>query len=150
MANSMAPEREIQVKVRLDLKGVSKPGRFLFGGKPVEKVAEEAREQQVTLFRNVALQGISITNIDIGMDIYTVYDELSNQEVAYAPLVLEVAVDTIEDLIRLISREDFRRIEVLSPPSLTLNRHDIERLIFRIGEEMKSYRSHIDRKYNFR
>jgi len=150
MANSLAPEREIQVKVRLDLKGVSKPGRFLFGGRPVEKVAEEAREQQVILFRNAALQGISITNIDMGMEIYTVYDESSNKEVAYAPLILEVAVDTIEDLVELISREDFRRIEVLSPPTLTLTRHDIERLIFRIGEELKSYHAQLERKYNYR
>jgi len=150
MANSLAPERDIQVKVRLDLKGVSKPGRFLFGGRPVEKVAEELREQQVTLLRNAAFQGINITNIDMGMDIYTVYDESSNQEIAYAPLILEAAVDTIEDLVKLISREDFRRIEVLSPPTLTLGRHDMERLIFRVGEELKNYRAQIERKYNLR
>ncbi len=142
------PDKDIKARIRLDIKGTSKPGRFLFGGKPMDRAAEEAREQQVTLLRNVPVQGIQINNIDIGMDVYTVLDELNNQEVAYAPLILEVAADSIEDLVRFISREDFRKIEVLSPTTLKLHRYDLERLIFRIAEEFKNYRAQLERKYN--
>lgn len=144
------PDKDIKARLRLDVKGTSKPGRFLFGGKPMDKAAEEAREQQVTLLRNVPVQGIHIDNIDIGMDIYTVLDDLSNREVAYAPLVLEITADTVEDLVRFISREDFRKIEVLSPATLTLHRYDLERLIFRVAEEFKNYRAQLERKYNLR
>ncbi|MEW6275494.1 MAG: hypothetical protein AB1556_10355 [Bacillota bacterium] len=144
------PDRDIKARIRLDIKGTTKPGRFLFGGKPMDRVAEEAREQQVTLLRNVPVQGIHIDNIDIGMDIYTVFDDLNNQEVAYAPLILEVTADTVEDLVRFTTREDFRKVEVLSPATLTLHRFDLERLIFRIAEEFKNYRAQLDRKYTLR
>lgn len=116
----------------------------------MDKVAEEAREQQVTLLRNVPLQGIRIENIDVGMDIYTVTDDFNNQEAAYAPLILEVTADSAEDLVRLIVREDFRKIEVLSPSTLTLHRSDLERLIFRVAEEFKNYRVQLERRQNLR
>jgi hypothetical protein len=146
----LIPDKDIKVRVRLDIKGTSKPGRFLFGGKPMDKVAEDAREQQVTLLRNVPVQGIHIDNIDIGMDIYTIVDDLNNQEVAYAPLTIEATADTIKELIKLITREDFRKIEVLSPSTLTLHHYDIERLLFRIAEEFKNYRTQLERKHNLR
>ena len=149
-AEDITPDRDIKVRIRLDVKGQARPGRFLFGGKPMDKAAEEAREQQVTLLRNIPIQGILIENIDVGMDIYTISDDLNNQEVAYAPLVLEVTADTVEDLVRFVAREDFRKIEVLSPASLTLHRSDLERLIFRIAEELKKYRGQLERKYNAR
>ena len=144
------PDRDIKARVRLDIKGTTKPGRFFFGGKPMDKAAEEAREQQVTLLRNVPFQGVHIENIDVCMDIYTVYDEANNQEVAYAPLILEVTADTVEDLVKFVTREDFRKIEVLSPATLNLHRYDLERLIFRIAEEMKNYRLQLERKYSAR
>ena len=146
----IAPDREIKAKIRLDVKGQAKPGRFFFGGKPTDRVAEEAREQQITLLRNIPVQGIQIENMDVSMDIYTILDESNNQEVAYAPLVLEVIADTVEDLVRFVAREDFRKIEVLSPAALTLHRYDLERLIFRIAEELKKYRGQLERKYNAR
>lgn len=146
----IVPDKEIKARIRLDIKGTSKPGCFLFGGKPMDKAAEEAREQQVTLLRNVPVQGIHIDNIDMGVDIYTVFEDLNNQEVAYAPLILEATADTIEDLVRFIFREDFRKIEVLSPSTLTLHRYNIERLLFRIAEEFKSCRTQLERKYSHR
>jgi len=146
----IAPDRDIKARIRLDVKGLAKPGRFFFGGKPTDRVAEEAREQQVTLLRNIPVQGIRIENIDVSMDIYTVLDDLNNQEVAYAPLILEVTADTVEDLVRFVAREDFRKIEVLSPAALTLHRYDLERLIFRFAEELKNYHVQLVRKYNVR
>lgn len=146
----IVPDKEIKARIRLDIKGTSKPGRFLFGGKPMDKVAEEAREQQLILLRNVPIQGIHIENIDMGLDIYTVFEDLNNQEVSYAPLILEVTAHTIEDLVRFIFREDFRKIEVLTPSALTLHSYDLERLIFLIAQEFKNYSMQLERKYSHR
>nr|WP_072869314.1 hypothetical protein [Desulfofundulus thermosubterraneus] len=138
----------IKAKVRLDFKGVGRPGRLFFGGKSTDKAAEEAREQQLALLRNVPIQGIHIEDVDLSLDVYTVYDDVNNQEVAYAPVVLQLTADTLEDLVRFVARDEFRKIEIIAPGSLSLNKYEIERLMFRIFEEFKNYRQHLERKYN--
>lgn len=138
------------VKIRLDFKGAGRPGRFLFGGKPTDKAAEEAREQQVAIFRNVPIQGIQIVDIDVSTEVYTVYDELTNNENAYAPLVLTIKADGLENVIRFISREDFRKIEVLDPAYISFGHSDIERLLFKVHEEIKDFKSRLERKYNLK
>lgn len=143
-------DKDIRVKVRLDFKGIGRPGRLFFGGKTTDKAAEEAREQQVALLRNVPIQGIQINDVDLSLDIYTVYDDVNNTEVAYAPIVLELTVETIEDLVRFVARDEFRKIEILSPATLSLNKYEAERLMFRIAEEFRQYRSHLERKYNIK
>lgn len=143
-------DRDIKFRIRLDFKGTNRPGRLLFGGKNVEKAAEEIREQQVALFRNVPMQGLHIEDIDMSNDIYTVMDEATNAEVAYAPVVLTIIVDNLEDVARFITRDDIRKVELLEPSSMTLSRYDLERLMFRIYEEMRSYRLQLERKYNSR
>ncbi|TEB11835.1 hypothetical protein [Pelotomaculum propionicicum] len=138
----------VLLKVRLDFKGTGKPGRFLFGGKPTDRLAEEAREQQAAVFRNVPIQGIQIMDIDASADVYTVYDDLANNDTAYAPLVLTVKADSLENVVRFIARDDFRKIEILDPAFLTLNHSDIERLLFKVYEEMKEFRQKLEKKYN--
>ncbi|MCL6560413.1 MAG: hypothetical protein K6U74_16790 [Firmicutes bacterium] len=140
----------IRVRIRLDFKGTSKPGRFLFGGKTTDKAAEEAREQQVAVFRNVPVQGIHIMDIDVSTDVYTVYDDVTNSETAYAPLVLTIRADHLENVIRFITREDFRKIEVLDPAYVTLDHSEVERFFFRVYEEMKEFKSRLERKYNLK
>ncbi|MEW6541280.1 MAG: hypothetical protein AB1402_06680 [Bacillota bacterium] len=140
-------EAELRVRVRLDFKGVSRPGKLFFGGKPTEKVAEETREQQLALFRNVPVQGIRIEDISLGGEIYTVFDEQGNVEVAYAPAELTLVADTVEDLVRFVVRDDFRRIEVLEPANVVLRRLDVERLMFRVNEENKAVQRMLERKY---
>ncbi len=140
----------VLLKVRLDFKGTGKPGRFLFGGKPTDRAAEEAREQQVAVFRNVPLQGIQIVDIDASADVYTVYDDMTNSDTAYAPLVLTVKADSLENAIRFIARDDFRKIEILDPAFVTLNHSDIERLLFKVHEEMKEFRQRLEKKYNLK
>lgn len=143
-------ERAIRAKIRLDFKGTAKPGKLFFRGKSVEKVAEEIREQSVSAFRNIPLQGINILDIDIGTEVYTVYDDVTNMDTAYAPIILDVVADSVEDLVKLVARDDFRKIEVLSPGTITLNRVDVERALFRMAEELKQYRAHLERKYNLK
>lgn len=141
-------EAELRVKVRLDFRGVSRPGKLFFGGKPTEKVAEETREQQLALFRNVPVQGVRIEDISLGGEIYTVFDEQGNVEVAYAPAELTVVADTVEDLVRFVARDDFRRIEILEPENVVLRRLEIERLMFRVNEEIKAVQRSLERKYS--
>jgi len=140
----------IRVKIRLDFKGKGKPGRFLFGGKSTDKAAEEAREQQVSILRNVPIQGIHVEDIDAGTDVYSVVDEINHTEVSYAPLVLTLNADGLESVIKFITRDDFRKIEIVDPDAISMTRYDIERLMFRIHLEMKEFRLWMERKYNLR
>lgn len=138
----------VLVKIRLDFKGKGKNGRFLFRGKPTDKAAEEYREQQVTVLRNVPIQGVQIIDIDVSTEVYTVYDDINNTEIAYAPLVLTIKADNLENVIHFIAREDFRKIEVLDPASISLNHNDLERILYRVYEEMKEFRSLLEKKYS--
>lgn len=138
----------IKAKIRIDFKGSAKPGKLLFRGKPIEKVAEEIREMNVATFRNIPFKGIKILDIDIGSDVYVIYDEITNMEVAYAPITLEVSADTLEDLMVLVAREDFRKIEVITNSPVVLNRIEAERMLYRVAEEIKDYRINLERRYN--
>jgi len=140
----------LKAKVRLDYKGAGRPGRFLFGGKNTERIAEETREQQAALLRNVPIQGIVIENIDMSQEVYTVTDEVNNQEIAFAPLILDLVADGLEDVIRFIARDEFRKIEILEPAEVYLTKHDMERLLFKMNQEIKSYREYIEKKLNSR
>ena len=140
----------IKVKVRLDFKGSARQGRFFFGGKPLEKVAEEIRDQNVAMYRNIPIQGVAIDHIDMGTEVYTMTDEVSGSEAAYAPVILDVSADYLEDVIKFIAREDFRKVEIMSPDTLTLNKSEIERMLFRMSEEIKNYKQVLERKYNMR
>ncbi|MHB8171321.1 MAG: hypothetical protein ACYDG6_07235 [Thermincolia bacterium] len=140
----------LKAKVRLDFKGIGRSGRFLFGGKNTERLAEETREQQTALLRNVPIQGIAIENIDMSQDIYVVTDDVNNQEAAYAPVVLDLVADGLEDVIRFIARDEFRKIEIIEPPEIYLSKHDMERLLFKMNQEIKGYREHLEKKLSYR
>ncbi|MHB1420188.1 MAG: hypothetical protein ACYCX4_11505 [Bacillota bacterium] len=127
----------LKLRVRLDYRGDYKPGKFFFGGKNTERVAEDIREQRVALLRNVPLQGVTIEDIDVGADIYSAFDENSGVEVAYAPVILTVRTESIQDALRLIMREEFRKVEILEPEQVFLNRNEIERLLFSMNEELQ-------------
>jgi hypothetical protein len=79
-----------------------------------------------------------------------VYDDLNNTETAYAPLVLTIKADGLENVIRFIARDDFRKIEILDPAYLSLNHTEIERLLFKVHEEIKETKSRLEKKYNMR
>jgi len=128
---------KIRAKIRFDYKGKSRPARFFFGGKNSEEVADELREQQAALWRNVPLQGIMIEKIDLG-DIYFVYDEEADDEVAFAPLELEVVADSLWFLVRFAVREEFRRLRIIEPPDLTLSLQEMEQIFFEVHNQTTS------------
>ncbi|MBP1760357.1 MAG: hypothetical protein H6Q63_1274, partial [Firmicutes bacterium] len=101
----------IRVRIRVDFRGESKSGRFFFGGKSKELMAETMREQQVALLRNVPLQGIIIEDVDLSLDVYGVTEESGrrNHEVAYAPIILTLRIENIDDLLPLLIKPEFRK-----------------------------------------
>lgn len=139
----------IRVRVRLDFKGAGKTGRFLFGGKSKEEMAEQTREQEVALLRNIPLQGIAIEEFDLSLDIYTVneFDGRRNQETAYAPVILTLRLENLDNLLPLILKSEFRKIEFLSPENLNLYRLDAERFLFRVHQLMQEEVKKLERKF---
>jgi len=134
----------LKIKVRFDYKGV-RAGK-LFGGKSAEQVAEEVREQKMAFLRNVPFQGIHIEDIDLSPDVYTVIDEFSGQPVGFAPANITFKADSLEDALRFIMKEEFRKVEVLEPDQLVLNRFDMERLLFKANEALREFKAYIRKK----
>lgn len=147
----MVPSTELQekghllVRIRLDFQGESQP-KFLFGGKSGERLAEELREQKAALLRNVPYQGIVIEDIDLSLEVYHVYDEFLDNHVYYAPLIITLWASSVEDLIRFVVKEEFRKIDILQPQDFTLTSHDLERFLFKISEEIKFHRFSFEAK----
>lgn len=137
LARQNCTDSRIKFRVRLDYKGKPKPARFFFGGRKTEAVAQDLREQQVALWRNLPLQGIYVESMDPG-EIYSLYDEELDDEVAFAPLELVVYADTLEDLLRFVMREEFRRMIIMEPLNLVLSSRELEKLFFRISEAMQN------------
>ncbi|MGE5543775.1 MAG: hypothetical protein ACM3UW_02280 [Bacillota bacterium] len=140
---------KLKLRVRFDYKGWAKQNRFPFKSKSVEEVAEQIREQKVALLRNVPVQGIRIDDIIMSGDVYTVFDEIRGIPVGYAPVWIEFTADTIEDAVHFIMKEEFRKVEIIEPDQLTLNKIDIERLLFRVNEELKAYKAYLDKKMEY-
>lgn len=131
-------QSKIRFKVRFDFKGEYKPGRFLFGGKSIEQVAEESRAEQISLLRNIPVQGVSFIDYDISSEPYVIYDESLGEKVAYAPAEITMHADSVEDIIRFVMREEFRKMEILEPSQMLVTNNDLERMLFRMNEELKS------------
>ena len=137
----------LRAKIRLDYQAEGKQRSFLFGGKNVERLAEETREQKVALLRNVPVQGVKIEDVDLTQEIYTVYDEDANSETAFAPVILTVTADTVEDVLKFVMRSEFRKIEIIEPEEAFFTKFDIERILFKINEELHTFKRHLEKKY---
>ncbi|GAB6154928.1 hypothetical protein JCM17380_36780 [Desulfosporosinus burensis] len=140
----------VRVRIRVDYRGESKSGRFFFGGKSKELMAESIREQQVALLRNVPLQGIFIEDIDLSLDIYAVTESEGrrSQEVAYAPIILTLRIENLDDLLPILIKPEFRKIEFLSPETVSLHRLDMERLLFRLSQSFQQEMKILEHKYS--
>ncbi|HHY71027.1 MAG TPA: hypothetical protein GX519_05100 [Thermoanaerobacterales bacterium] len=139
-------QSKIRFKVRFDFKGEYKPGRFLFGGKSIEQVAQESREEQIALLKNIPVQGVSFIDYDISLEPYVVYDESVGEKVAYAPAEITLNADSVEDIVRFVMREEFRKLEILEPSQMLVTNNDLERILFRMNEELRSQLLLLSRK----
>lgn len=149
VGNDIIPT-SMKFRIRLDFRGITKPGRLFFGGKNSEKAALEIRDQQIGMLRNVPVQGLNIDDIDLSQDLYDVYDDMINADVAYAPAIITVTAETMEDLLQFIVREEFRKIEILAPDNVILTKMEIERLMFKINEEVIKLLVKFERKLSNR
>ncbi|MCR4430660.1 MAG: hypothetical protein NUV45_06555 [Tepidanaerobacteraceae bacterium] len=131
-------QSKIKFKVRFDFRGEYKPGRFLFGGKSMEQSAQDTRDEQITLLKNIPLQGIYFEDYDISAEPYIIFDENLNERVAFAPAFLTVNADSIEDMVKFIMREEFRKLEIIEPPQMLITNKDLERILFKMNEEFKN------------
>ncbi len=140
---------KLKFRIRLDFRAEEKSGRFFFGGKTSEAMAEAVREQQMALLKNVPLQGITFDDFDASMDIYLVNegDHRRKQEAAYAPLLVTCKADNIEDVFPLLLRPEFKKIEVLGPDSINIERLELERLLYSIFKSFENEVSNTEHKY---
>ena len=92
------------------------------------------------------VQGVYIEKIDLG-EIYTVYDEESDEEIAFAPLEMVVTADSAGYLVRFAVREEFRRIKILEPDNIVLSINDLEQIFFEIHNQTKSQLMQKIRRY---
>lgn len=136
----------IKMKVRFDYIADGKSSRRLFGSKSGEEQAEELRQHKVASIRNMPIQGISIIAIDMNLEVYTIYDEITNRVVACAPVCITIHADTLEDAIKFAMKEEFRTVEVLEPQEINLSRIEVERLLAKISEGLQNYRSYLEKK----
>ncbi|MTV47412.1 hypothetical protein GJ688_00280 [Heliobacillus mobilis] len=140
----------IRARVRLDFRTPFRKNRLFFGSPDLEKQAEEIRDQYVSLLRNVPIQGIQVEDIDLGADVYVLLDEETGREVAFAPVILTVGADSLEDLTRFSMREEFRKVEILEPDQLFLHPFEVERFIYRINEEQRRIQQQLERRMTAR
>jgi len=109
-------------------------------------MAEEAREQKAILLRNIPIQGVRIDEVNTNSEVYVVNDEANGREIAYAPVEFILEADTIEEVIPFLLRDEFRKVEVLSPEEILLEKYQVERIIYRINEELRSYRLYLEKQ----
>lgn len=146
----ISEETKLRLKVRFDYRGEGKQGRLFSRWKDGQEVAEEIREQKAILLRNIPIQGVKIEEINTNGEVYVVYDENSGREVAYAPVEVVLEADTIEDVIPFLLRDEFRKVEVLSPSRITLDKYQVERIIYKMNEELRTYRLYLEKRMNGR
>ncbi len=127
---------KVRVRIRFDYRGTPRPARFFFGGKGTKEVAEERRDKQAAMWRNVPLQGIQVEDISY-LDLYTVYENTDEAEIAYAPLELLISLDSLEDSFQFISRNEFKRLQVVEPDQINLTGRELERILFKFSETIQ-------------
>ena len=137
----------IRAKIRLDYQAEGKQRSFLFGGKNIERLAEETREQKVAMLRNIPIQGITIEDVDVSLGVYNVFDENTQIETTYAPVLITITSETFEDIVKFVMRSEFRKIEIIEPENMIFSRFDVERILFRINEELHIFKRQFERKF---
>ena len=144
--NNEVVSDKLRMRIRLDYRAEEKSGRFLFGGKTNEAMAEAVREQQMNILKNVPLQGVTIQEFDTGLDTYLVTEEVNKRtrEAAYAPLVLTLKADHIEDVLPLLLKTAFRKVEMLGPENVSVSKQEMERLMFTINKLFRQKESPSD------
>jgi hypothetical protein len=126
----------LKAKIRFDFQVSNGENRRFFWQRPdLLKMALEKRAKQVSLLKNLPFQGLSVADLNSDQEVYLVPEDDNHPETAYAPVELLVEADSIEDLMQLTFRDEFRKIKVIEPHEVFLTHSDIERFLFKANEE---------------
>lgn len=144
--NDETQSRKLRLKIRLDFRAEEQSGRFFFGAKTCETMAQTLREHQVSMFKHVPFQGVIFEDFDPSMDIYVVNegDPRRTKQAAYAPLWITMRIEHIEDVFPFLIKPEFKKLEVLDPQNITMQKIELERLLFMM---FKSFRREINEMY---
>lgn len=126
-------------RIRLDFRAEGKTGHFFFGSKSCVEVAKDVRDEQVSLYQNASYSGLSFQDFDTSLDIYLVKEDIrrKKQEAAYAPLLMTVTADHLEDISTLLWKPELKKIDILGPDNIHLEKSEIESLINRISKDFQ-------------
>lgn len=69
------------------------------------------------------------------------YRGYAGQQTAYASAYATVQADSVEDILDLVLREEFRTVEVLEPDTVTLNRRELGRLLAEANARVRTITS---------
>ncbi len=127
----------VKARIRFDFKAEPKGRRFFWQRCDLQETAKSLRAKKVSLLKSLPFQGVNVTDLDTHQEIYLIPNDANDQEVAYAPVELTVEAESLEDLMQLTLREEFRKIKVMEPAELRLSTADVERLLFRVTEEYR-------------
>jgi len=137
----------LKFKVRFDYIAEAKSGKF-FGSKNTGEQAEEVRQHKVALIRNIPVQGISVDDIDMSQEIYTIIDEFTGKAAYYAPVLIFFTADSLEDTVKFAMKEEFRTIEMIEPEEINLSQMETVKLIQKACEELMNFKQLMERRMN--
>lgn len=109
--------------------------KFFWQHLDLAKIAKEKRAKQVSLLKNLPFQGLNIADLTSDQEVYLVPEGENHPETACAPVEFLVEADSIEDLMQLTLREEFRKIKVIEPPEIFLTNSQVEKFLFKVNEE---------------
>ncbi len=126
----------LKAKIRFDFQVSNGENRRFFWQRPdLVKMAQEKRTRQVSLLKNLPFQGLNVVDLNSDQEVYLTPEDDNHMETAYAPVELLVEADSIQDLMQLTFKEEFRKIKVIEPQEVFLSHSEIEKFLFKANEE---------------
>ncbi len=129
----MEKNSRIKCKLRFDVPGAVQAPKLFFGSSDTNAMAKQNRLKEVNILKNMPLQGITYEKISQDGEIYLLEEDSGTY--AYAPIEVVLYADFLEDLLPLVLRDTFRRVEILEPRELSLDKFQGERLLVRLVKE---------------
>ena len=75
--------------------------------------------------------------VDQSTSVYNVKDPITEEETSFAPTIVTLEADTLEDLVDFAMREEFRKVDIISPDSLWLSGREVGRLLATVNRKMR-------------
>lgn len=128
----------VKAKIRFDFKANAGSRRFFWQRRDLRETAKTIRHQRLALLRNIPFQGLNVAELNEDFEIYLMPDDNNGREAAYAPAELVVEADSIEDLMPLTLKEEFRKIKLLEPEKLMISNNEMEKFLYKMNTEYRN------------